>query len=79
MQTVQLNTRLEALIASHRQQTKDNEQVGREAGTLMSIEKERAKRRQAENAKETTIKRTGTKVETLPRSEQPMSKAWEAD
>jgi hypothetical protein len=49
----------------------------------MGIEKERAKRRQAENAKETTAKRTnsenGTKVKPVTLSEHPMSEAWEAD
>jgi hypothetical protein len=33
------------------QRTKDNEQIGREADALIGIEKERAKRRQAEQAK----------------------------
>jgi hypothetical protein len=74
---------LEALIESNRQRIKDNEQVGKEADALMGIEKERAKRRQAENAKETTAKRTnsenGTKVKPVTLSEHPMSEAWEAD
>jgi hypothetical protein len=37
---------------SNRQQTEDNEQVGREADALMGIEKEWAKRRQAEQAQQ---------------------------
>jgi hypothetical protein len=37
--------------SSNRQRTKGNEQVGREADALMGIEKERAKRRMAEQAK----------------------------
>jgi hypothetical protein len=56
-----------------RQRTKDHEQEGREYAALIGIEKERAKRRQAENAKETTAKRTNkekhTKRESVPTSE----------
>jgi hypothetical protein len=36
----------------NRQRTKDNEQMGREANALLEIEQERAKRRQAEQAKQ---------------------------
>jgi hypothetical protein len=43
---------LEAFIELNCQRTKDNEQVGREADTLKMIERERAKRRQAEQTKQ---------------------------
>src|SRR5262245_40132474 len=42
---------LEALIEANRQRTKSNEAIAREAATLLRIERERAKQRQAATAR----------------------------
>jgi hypothetical protein len=59
---------LEALIESNRQRVKTNEQIGREAAALLRVEKERAKRRQAENAKATAAQKTSPNKERIPTS-----------
>jgi hypothetical protein len=42
---------LEALIEANRQRVKTNEQIGSESAAILAIERERAKLRQAENAR----------------------------
>jgi len=65
---------LEALVETNHQRVKTNEQIGREAAVLLRVEKERAKRRQAENAKATAAQKTSSNKERVPTSKEGQSR-----